>query len=96
MYHLPAQLSGGEQQRVASARAIVNGPDMLLADEPTGALDSGTRDSILKLIANLHGGGLTVLLVTHDTEVAAHARRTISLRDGTIVSDSCAAVPHPN
>ncbi|MDE2476894.1 MAG: ABC transporter ATP-binding protein [Alphaproteobacteria bacterium] len=84
--HFPAQLSGGEQQRVAIARAIVNHPDLLLADEPTGALDTATRDIILALFARLHRTGLTVLLVTHDAEVAAHAQRTIRLRDGTIVA----------
>jgi putative ABC transport system ATP-binding protein len=90
--HSPAQLSGGEQQRVAIARAIVNDPDLLLADEPTGALDTTTRDIILALFAKLHRTGLTVLLVTHDPEVAAHAQRTIRLRDGTIVADSGIAV----
>jgi putative ABC transport system ATP-binding protein len=86
--YTPTRLSGGEQQRVAIARAIVNDPDLLLADEPTGALDTTTRDIILTLFARLHRTGLTVLLVTHDAEVAAHAQRTISLRDGTIVADS--------
>ena len=86
--HLPAQLSGGEQQRVAIARAIVNHPDLLLADEPTGALDTAARDSILGLFVRLNRTGLTVLLVTHDNEVAAQAQRTIRLRDGTIVADS--------
>jgi putative ABC transport system ATP-binding protein len=90
--HTPARLSGGEQQRVAIARAIVNDPDLLLADEPTGALDTTTRDIILALFARLHRTGLTVLLVTHDAEVAAQAQRTIRLRDGTIVADSGTAV----
>ena len=90
--HSPEQLSGGERQRVAIARAIVNNPDLLLADEPTGALDTTTRDTILSLFARLHRTGLTVLLVTHDAEVAAHAQRTIRLRDGTIVADSGTAV----
>jgi putative ABC transport system ATP-binding protein len=93
IHHSPAQLSGGEQQRVAIARAIVNHPDLLLADEPTGALDTATRDIILALFARLHRTGLTVLLVTHDAEVAAHAQRTIRLRDGTIVGDSRTAIP---
>ncbi len=90
--HSPAQLSGGEQQRVAIARAIINEPDLLLADEPTGALDTTTRDMILALFAALNRTGLTVLLVTHDSEVAAHAQRTIRLRDGTIVDDSGTAI----
>lgn len=88
MHHLPAQLSGGEQQRVAIARAIVNGPDLLLADEPTGALDTSTRDAILALLCELQRSALTVVLVTHDPEVAGCARRTIRLRDGAIVGDS--------
>jgi len=88
MHHMPAQLSGGEQQRVAIARAIVNGPDLLLADEPTGALDTGTRDAILALLGELQSAALTIVLVTHDAEVARCARRTIRLRDGTIVGDS--------
>lgn len=85
MHHMPAQLSGGEQQRVAIARAIVNGPDLLLADEPTGALDTSTRDAILALIGELQRAELTVVLVTHDPEVAGCARRTIRLKDGAIV-----------
>jgi putative ABC transport system ATP-binding protein len=88
MHHMPAQLSGGEQQRVAIARAIVNGPDLLLADEPTGALDTSMRDAILALLCELQRDGLTVVLVTHDPEVAGYARRTIRLRDGAIVGDS--------
>lgn len=87
MHHVPAQLSGGEQQRVAMARAIVNGPDLLLADEPTGALDTITRDAILTLLGELQRAGLTIVLVTHDSEVAACAWRTISLRDGAIVGN---------
>lgn len=88
MHHVPAQLSGGEQQRIAVARAIVNGPDLLLADEPTGALDTSTRDTILALLGELQRAGLTVVLVTHDPEVAGCAWRTISLRDGGVVDDS--------
>jgi putative ABC transport system ATP-binding protein len=88
MRHMPAQLSGGEQQRVAIARAIVNGPDLLLADEPTGALDTSTRDAILALLDELQRAALTVVLVTHDPEVASYARRTIKLRDGAIIGDT--------
>jgi len=94
MHHMPAQLSGGEQQRVAIARAIVNGPDLLLADEPTGALDTSTRDAILALLAQLQSDGLTLVLVTHDLEVARRARRMIRLRDGMVVDDSCSAAPN--
>lgn len=89
MYHVPAQLSGGEQQRVAIARAIVNDPDLLLADEPTGALDTSTRDEILSLFAELNATGLTIVLVTHDREVASHARRAIRLRDGIVEGHRC-------
>ncbi|KWV55991.1 macrolide ABC transporter ATP-binding protein [Bradyrhizobium macuxiense] len=88
MRHMPAQLSGGEQQRVAIARAIVNDPDLLLADEPTGALDTSTRDAILALLDVLQRAALTVVLVTHDPEVASYARRTIRLRDGAIIGDT--------
>jgi putative ABC transport system ATP-binding protein len=84
MHHVPTQLSGGEQQRVAIARAIVNDPDLLLADEPTGALDTNTRDEILSLLAELHSAGLTIVLVTHDREVGARAQRAIRLRDGIL------------
>ena len=90
--HYPPQLSGGEQQRVAIARAIVNDPDLLLADEPTGALDTATRDIILSLFHSLNRTGLTVLLVTHDSEVAAQAQRIIRLRDGKIAGDSETAI----
>jgi putative ABC transport system ATP-binding protein len=82
MHHVPTQLSGGEQQRVAIARAIVNDPDLLLADEPTGSLDTITRDEILSLLAELHSTGLTIVLVTHDRDVGKHAKRAIKLRDG--------------
>ncbi|MCP1843693.1 putative ABC transport system ATP-binding protein [Bradyrhizobium sp. USDA 4524] len=87
MHHVPSKLSGGEQQRVAIARAIVNGPDLLLADEPTGALDTSTRDAILALLCQLQRTALTVVLVTHDPEVAACARRIIRLRDGAVVGE---------
>jgi macrolide transport system ATP-binding/permease protein len=87
---VPAQLSGGEQQRVAIARALVNRPVLLLADEPTGNLDSRTSADILRLFQELNAGGLTILLVTHDPEVATHAQRVIRIRDGRI---ECGEVP---
>jgi putative ABC transport system ATP-binding protein len=85
--HRPEQLSGGQQQRVAIARALVNQPSLLLADEPTGALDSKTAGEILTLFDELHTQGLTIVVVTHDMKVANHAKRVITLRDGVIVSD---------
>ncbi len=83
--HLPNELSGGEQQRVAIARALVNSPDLLLADEPTGNLDTETGREVLSLISGAHGGGVTVVVVTHDPEVAAAAVRALRIRDGRIV-----------
>ena len=88
--HWPNQLSGGEQQRVAIARAIVNDPDLILADEPTGALDSRTSDEILDLFKELHRAGRTIAIVTHSLEVAQAAQRRITLHDGRIVADDAA------
>jgi len=83
-HHVPSRLSGGQQQRVAIARAVANDPDIIIADEPTGSLDSRSSDEIMKLFADLHRQGKTILMVTHENDVAAHAQRIIRLRDGRI------------
>ncbi|MBI4827989.1 MAG: ATP-binding cassette domain-containing protein, partial [Nitrospinae bacterium] len=86
--HFPSQLSGGESQRVAIARAIVTEPRVILADEPTGNLDSRTSGEILAIFAELVSTGVTLVMVTHEADVAAHARRTLHIRDGRIEEDA--------
>jgi putative ABC transport system ATP-binding protein len=85
--HTPAELSGGQQQRVAIARALVNSPQLILADEPTGALDSQTSEDIMRLLTELNQQGMTVVLVTHEADIAAWARRCLVFKDGHIVED---------
>ncbi len=88
MSHKPAEMSGGQQQRVAIARAIAQAPPIILADEPTGNLDSGSTKEIMQIMQDLHKEGRTIILITHDNEIAAQARRVIKIKDGKIESDS--------
>jgi putative ABC transport system ATP-binding protein len=87
MEHRPNELSGGQRQRVAIARALVNDPSILLADEPTGNLDSVTSEEIMRVFGDLHAAGQTVIMVTHEPDIAAHAERVVVLRDGRVESD---------
>jgi putative ABC transport system ATP-binding protein len=93
MHHKPNELSGGQRQRVAIARALVNRPSILLADEPTGALDSNTGVEIMALFERLHQDGNTIVLVTHEADIAAHAHRVIHIRDGKVERDEAVAKP---
>jgi putative ABC transport system ATP-binding protein len=88
MGHRPNELSGGQRQRVAIARALVNDPAILLADEPTGNLDSTTSEEIMRVFESLHAQGQTIIMVTHEPDIAAHAARVIVLRDGRVASDT--------
>jgi putative ABC transport system ATP-binding protein len=85
--HTPSQLSGGQQQRVAIARALVTRPPLILADEPTGNLDSATSTEIMKLLTELNGAGMTIAFVTHESDIAAYAARKLLLKDGAVISD---------
>ena len=91
----PANLSGGQQQRVAMARALLNQPRVILADEPTGQLDSATSAEIMRLFAQVNAAGTTIVLVTHDENVAAQARRVIKIADGRLVSDTISTAAGP-
>ena len=92
--HLPSQLSGGQQQRVAVARAVAGSPSILLADEPTGNLDSKNGEAVMDLLKELHSSGATICMVTHDARYASHAERTIHLFDGRVVEESVATQSH--
>ncbi|GJL67358.1 MAG: macrolide ABC transporter ATP-binding protein [Nitrospirales bacterium] len=94
-HHYTNQLSGGQQQRVAIARALVNRPDIILADEPTGNLDSQSGHDVLTMFHQLHQQGQTIILITHDRDIASQAQRRISLADGEIVADDCVSTSRP-
>ncbi len=96
MFHKPSELSGGQRQRVAVARALVNNPSLLLADEPTGNLDSKTSQEIMKLFNSLHDRGNTIILVTHERDIALHAHRVLSILDGELASDERVTVGERN
>ncbi len=91
MMHKPNELSGGQRQRVAIARALVNSPSIILADEPTGNLDSKTGDEIMALFDDLHANGNTIIVVTHEPDIAEYAHRVVTIRDGIIASDQPSA-----
>ena len=91
--HHPSQLSGGQQQRVAIARALINDPEVLLADEPTGNLDSRTSIEIMGIFQELNGRGITIVMVTHESDIAAYAQRNVVLRDGLVLNDLAVAEP---